>query len=702
MPACCRCNASGKCRTCRCIKSGKSCQGCLPQRLGKCENSDTFIRSPQNEETSSSSSSSIRHSQIPCELVQCVEDTSSVITSDIYETTTDNLEAFERGNSCNSNHPIGNLPGYPEFQEYPDFIWGSVDGTTFTNKINAAYDEAIHWQTNIFKLPFGKEGKAFVNELARLFRAYAESSSMEIIALKAAMTLPILLLQKPHRTSKVKEHNKCIERRLSLWLDGDIEALLDEGRTIQRYLHPQIKRSSDRQDATVFTRFMSEGKVRAALHMLSSQSNNGSLALDTLIDSVSVKEILQKKHPPAQPLDPTALISYEDPIEEPHPVIFDKITGSLIRSISLRTEGSAGPSKLDAKCWRRICTSFHGASIEICNSLAAIAKRLCSSYVNPSGLIAFTASRLIALDKCPGVRPIGVGEVIRRIVGKAILSVIGYDIQEAAGAIQLCAGQQAGCESAVHAMREILANPDTEGILLVDANNAFNNQNRNAALLNIKSICPSLSKILINTYRNSANLYVDGETIQSNEGTTQGDPLAMAMYSVAIMPLIKQLNGVVKQIWYADDASAGGRITDLRVWWNRLQELGPRYGYFVNSFKSHLLVKDDNLAIATNIFCDTDIQVSTAGHRYLGAPLGSESFIESYITSKVSEWSAEIYKLAELANTQPQAAYGAFTHGLIGRWVFIMRTVPNIGDLLSPLEHQTSLSTCPFRETSNK
>ena len=58
----------------------------------------------------------------------------------------------------------------------------TVDGTTFTNYINAAYVEAIHWQTNIFKLPFEKEGKAFVNELVRLFHAYAESSSMEIIA----------------------------------------------------------------------------------------------------------------------------------------------------------------------------------------------------------------------------------------------------------------------------------------------------------------------------------------------------------------------------------------------------------------------------------------------------------------------------------------------------------------------------------------
>ena len=92
----------------------------------------------------------------------------------------------------NSNH--SNLPAYPDFQEYQGFVWGSVDGTTFTNKINAAYDEVIHW----------------------VFRAYAESSSMEIIALMAAMTLPILLLQKPHHTSKVEVHIKCIELRLSL------------------------------------------------------------------------------------------------------------------------------------------------------------------------------------------------------------------------------------------------------------------------------------------------------------------------------------------------------------------------------------------------------------------------------------------------------------------------------------------------------
>ena len=56
---------------------------------------------------------------------------------------------------------------------------------------------------------------------------------------------------------------------------------------------------------------------------------------------------------------------------------------------------------------------------------------------------------LKSLDKCPGVRPIGVGEVPRRIIAKAVLRVIGHDIKEAAGPLQVCARQDGGCETTV-------------------------------------------------------------------------------------------------------------------------------------------------------------------------------------------------------------------------------------------------------------
>ena len=146
----------------------------------------------------------------------------------------------------------------------------------------------------------------------------------------------------------------------------------------------------------------------------------------------------------------------------------------MIRRAALRTQGSAGPSGLDAYGLRRLCTSFQRASDDLCNSLALVARRLCISCVDPGGVDALVACRLIALNKCPGVRPIGIGEVVRRIIAKAVLLIIKLDILEAAGSLQLCVGQDAGCEAAVHAMRSIYSDPSTEGVLLVDASNAFN------------------------------------------------------------------------------------------------------------------------------------------------------------------------------------------------------------------------------------
>ena len=53
-----------------------------------------------------------------------------------------------------------------------------------------------------------------------------------------------------------------------------------------------------------------------------------------------------------------------------------------------------------------------------------------------------------------------------------------------------------------------------------------------------------LAPILVNTYRQDAFLFTGGHTIFSSEGTTQGDPLAMAMYAIGTLPLIDKLQGI--------------------------------------------------------------------------------------------------------------------------------------------------------------
>ena len=126
-------------------------------------------------------------------------------------------------------------------------------------------------------------------------------------------------------------------------------------------------------------------------------------------------------------------------------------------------------------------------------TLAISAQRICTNLVDPSAIGPLLACRLIALNKNPGVRPIGIGDNARRIIAKAILTVTKPDIQEAAGSIQLCAGQISGIEAAVHAADSLFQQDDTEAILLVDASNAFNSLNRLSALHNIRHLCPSLA-----------------------------------------------------------------------------------------------------------------------------------------------------------------------------------------------------------------
>lgn len=233
------------------------------------------------------------------------------------------------------------------------------------------------------------------------------------------------LLQKPRQKSKQQEHITCLERRFKLWEDGNISELLSEGRTIQSRLSKLRTHQEKDQLSRSFANLMFQGKTHAALQLLSDKGKGRVLRFSdtiTLKESTpcTVKDVLMSKHPPGQLASADVIIGDVPP--GVHPVVFDSVDASLIRSTSLRTRGAAGPSGLDAYVWRRLCTSFKSASLALCQSLALAAKRLCTTLVDPESIAPLLACRLIALDKNPGVRPIGIGETARRIIAKAVLA----------------------------------------------------------------------------------------------------------------------------------------------------------------------------------------------------------------------------------------------------------------------------------------
>ena len=87
------------------------------------------------------------------------------------------------------------------------------------------------------------------------------------------------------------------------------------------------------------------------------------------------------------------------------------------------------------------------------------------------------ASRLIPLNKMPGLRPIGVGEVLRRIIGKIVMSTLKSDVVKSCANSQMC-GHKSGSEAAIHTMKMMYERDDSDAVLLVDAENAFNSLNR--------------------------------------------------------------------------------------------------------------------------------------------------------------------------------------------------------------------------------
>lgn len=592
---------------------------------------------------------------------------------------------------------LADVPGLPDHQPLSSasFSWGNHAGESVATTLESIYYEVVHWRPNLFSVPLGQAGKRFVEETSRLALAYAESSALESVALLAMMIRPALLLQKANPGATHRDRVACLGRRIDLWSSGQFDELLREGRVIQQRLLRQADhraqrtgRTDDEHLSRTFSKLMLVGKVKSALRLLSQPGRGRLLSLDDAVISggkeMTAREVLLAKHPPAAPADPAALLTDTPPLS--HPVLFDRLDGAMIRSSALHSQGSAGPSGLDASNWRRLCTMYHGSSQRLCNAIAAVGRRLATTYLHPDGLRALTACRLIPLDKNPGVRPIGVCEALRRIIGKAILRVAGPDIRWAVGSLQLCAGQKAGSEAAVHAMQDLFA-CGAEGILLVDAQNAFNSLNRRVALHNIQSLCPSLAPTVINYYRSAAHLFVGGECIFSMEGTTQGDPLSMAIYALSTIPLIRRVaQDAVTQVWFADDAGAGGVLRALFTWWQALVATGPMFGYYVNPDKTWLLVKDELAAEAHALFAKSGIKITTEGRPHLGSPLGSSCYSADYAKSQVAEWVSEIQVLATIAAPHPHAAYAAYTHGLASKWTYLSRALSGMADFLQPVE----------------
>ena len=143
-------------------------------------------------------------------------------------------------------------------------------------------------------------------------------------------------------------------------------------------------------------------------------------------------------------------------------------------------------------------------------------------------------------------------------------------------------------------------NVDGDGVLLIDAESAFNFINCKVMLHNLKFTSTIIATYIINCYATPSRLFiVCEEEILSSEGTTQGDPTALGAYALGILSLIKLLLEFIslnemnaKEVAFADGFSVAGSLNIMKDYSDKLTAIGPKFGYFPKSTQSYLIVKE--------------------------------------------------------------------------------------------------------------
>lgn len=188
--------------------------------------------------------------------------------------------------------------------------------------------------------------------------------------------------------------------------------------------------------------------------------------------------------------------------------------------------------------------------------------------------------------------------------------------------------------------------------------------------------------------------------ITAEDGVSQGDPLAMALYGIALLPLAENAKVIADEAtitpWFANDSAGFGHVEDCAEFLQYLTQEGPTYGYFPEPEKSYFVCKLEDEHAAKTSFHHRGLKVNFCrGKRYVGGFLGSEADRAEYVKEKIEAWADGVVILSSIAKRFPQTAYAGLTISLQAEWQHLARTFPGISTLFDPIERAIRKSFIP-------
>ena len=494
------------------------------------------------------------------------------------------------------------------------------------------------------------------------------------------LMLPKAVLCVPQGSSKDEATAAFTLDRLDRWESGERQSLWADA--------PKTRAKSGRMVSDEYKRLRAEALTREGLD---------GKACSALL-SKGLIEPSRQSAGKVRALHPAAAVPPRRPLAEaalpPH--VAPAVVSKMLRAFPQGT--APGPSGLRVQHLLDACTLANKASVieQLSNLVALLAQGSAPHEVAPF----LAGASLMASPKASGgVRPIAVGEALRRLTAKCLCHEYKEQTKQHLWPVQVGCGSPLGCEVAVHTLRQWgkrnQGNAD-KVVVKVDFKNAFNCVNRRAFFLEVADIMPGLTRWVEWCYGVSSHLLFGSFEISSEVGVQQGDPLGPLLFSLAIQPLALKLAGLGRDgrpgrkldlcFFYLDDGVLAGSVEAVSEALRLLSELCPALGLTLELSKSELIVCTDTERgdlrqfFPEQLLIDRETgasRVRCGDFEFLGSPVGSNAHCATHTAGRAESAQDLLDALSEISDPQVGLRLLRRCAGFC-KLVYSTRTVPGL------------------------
>ena len=361
------------------------------------------------------------------------------------------------------------LPSYilTETDKLLDSVYGDHphqnDGSQLDGGVASNNFWYKHWKLLIqynpthYIVPKGAIGRRFVQQLAKEFQGVRERKWNS----ERPIVFAMVILQKMPGVFQSKEIRKLLQHRMDLWDQGMYVSLVDDAANMLSGPRGSPRERDEETEARAFANTVASGRLRKAVtNLCRPEGGKGVLHPDSICEKegIPVIDVLRSKHPEMRDPGPYtedggAFEPYSD--AGPPATIPLIVSSDLVEKVASRLgSAAAGPSGVDSVEFAHWLLHFGRESELLRDEMAAFTEWLANTIPPYAAIRGLFGNRLVPLDKNPGVRPLGIGETYRRLMGKCVLALRGPEATMVCGNYNLCAGLSAGIEGACHAMRQ--------------------------------------------------------------------------------------------------------------------------------------------------------------------------------------------------------------------------------------------------------